>query len=673
MKYKMILLYGIFLIAHTVFAQNDSTIYHIELDGLLAVEAEYYHNQSKINTRQWYELSENSGLTPTPDHDVNHYRNASNGKYMEILPDTRVTHDDPLNSTNFSGEPGYHAIISYQVYFNTPGKYYVWARCFSTGTEDNGVHVGINGSWPSSGKRIQWCDGKNKWTWSNKQRTSSNHCGVPYQIYLNVPEPGFHTISFSMREDGFELDKWVMAKDRDFKPRHFGPPDYFAIGVDTTQPPAPVNFKANLLNEHKVCLTWQEPDFGDTPLIEYDIFRDGQHYATLPITDTTYVDSFLVHNSQYTFTISATSIWSVDGELTLPINVTTGNDTTRPELVFAGMRDSTGIILQFNEPMDSVSLRNPLNYHMDDGIVINDIDVWPGFYTVKLNTSSHVKGRNYQIGFGEITDMAGMMPAGALVFYRLPEPAVFDYFDLEIINSYKYIAYHGAISTFIAMFGDSNSAAVCELNVPFQSEWYLWARVFALGYPGDPNAWTVQLNDDIVGTLGNDDDSYNIWHWAGADKYINNSAMPLPLGELEPGKYSIAFSAAEPAGNPGSNSIYLDMIYISNSAADFPDDEKALQISTGVEDSEPKSLIPAAFEVAAYPNPFNPAVKIRLTGATGSMDVRIYNVTGQEVASFQQVSTQHLEWSPRNLSSGIYIIKAISGSNVRFHKVMYMK
>ncbi|MDX1700914.1 MAG: hypothetical protein R3250_09870, partial [Melioribacteraceae bacterium] len=223
LPWKLILLFGIFTISNEMYSQKDSTLYHIELEGLLAVEAEEYDSQTLSTKRKWFEFSENNISSPEPDPDGNHHSTASGGKYMEILPDTRVTHDDPMNSDNFNSTPGQNAVITYKTYFNTPGKYYVWARCYSTGTEDNGVHVGIDGTWPESGKRIQWCDGKNSWTWSNKQRTEEQHCGVPYQIYLEIPDPGFYTIAFSMREDGFELDKWIMTKNKDFIPIGTGP------------------------------------------------------------------------------------------------------------------------------------------------------------------------------------------------------------------------------------------------------------------------------------------------------------------------------------------------------------------------------------------------------------------------------------------------------------------
>jgi hypothetical protein len=60
---------------------------------------------------------------------------------------------------------------------------------------------------------MQWCDGKNQWTWASKQRTQEEHCGVEKLIYLEVDQPGEHVISFSMREDGFRFDKWAMSME----------------------------------------------------------------------------------------------------------------------------------------------------------------------------------------------------------------------------------------------------------------------------------------------------------------------------------------------------------------------------------------------------------------------------------------------------------------------------
>ena len=186
-----------------------------EIDGVLAVEAEHYFKQSLNEKRSWEIVNDSHAST------------ASGNSYLECQPDTRITHDDKLIAgENFSNKAGQMAVIHYRVYINNPGKYYVWVRAYSTGSEDNGIHVGLDDSWPESGQRMQWCEGKNAWTWESKQRTETVHCGEPELIYLEIEKPGLHEIQFSMREDGFEFDKFVLTKDYK-KPEGFGPEEIF--------------------------------------------------------------------------------------------------------------------------------------------------------------------------------------------------------------------------------------------------------------------------------------------------------------------------------------------------------------------------------------------------------------------------------------------------------------
>ena len=135
----------------------DVSNYFEERSGLVAVEAEYFYQQSLTGKRKWYRTSQHNAHDVTSEEDSNHSLNASGKAYIEILPDTRVTHEDKLIvGENFSNEAGKMAIIHYKVKINNPGRYYVWLRAFSTGSEDNGVHVGLNGKWPDHGQRMQW-------------------------------------------------------------------------------------------------------------------------------------------------------------------------------------------------------------------------------------------------------------------------------------------------------------------------------------------------------------------------------------------------------------------------------------------------------------------------------------------------------------------------------------
>lgn len=216
------------------FAPPDLVI--AERDGVVAVEAEHFIRQERVETRAWHVITRESAPAVEPDGDPSHAEAASGGAYLEILPDTRRTHDDAkVDGGNFSNIPGRLAILSYRVRFEQPGRYYFWARVFSTGTEDNGVHVGLDGEWPASGQRWQTTK-KHAWHWDCRQRTAENHQGVPMQLWLDVPTAGEHTVQLSMREDGFELDKWILARAADFRPAGEGPPPAIARGALPNRP-----------------------------------------------------------------------------------------------------------------------------------------------------------------------------------------------------------------------------------------------------------------------------------------------------------------------------------------------------------------------------------------------------------------------------------------------------
>jgi hypothetical protein len=200
----------------------------VEVDGIIRGEAEAFAAQTKTDVRTWHIVSGDETPRVMPDADPSHAATASGGAYVEILPDTRATHADQLvHGENFSGQPGLMAVLSYPIRVTTPGRYYVWIRAYSTGSEDNGVHVGLNDTWPESGQRWQTIE-KDRWHWDSKQRTAEVHVGVPMQLYLDIPAAGDHTLQFSMREDGFEMDQWLLARDINFRPDtpapDFGPP-----------------------------------------------------------------------------------------------------------------------------------------------------------------------------------------------------------------------------------------------------------------------------------------------------------------------------------------------------------------------------------------------------------------------------------------------------------------
>lgn len=220
------------------------------IEHTLVIEAEDFASQHLDDKRRWLVISKDTAEHNYADPDLPHFQTASGGQYIEILPDTRVNHYDSLiRGENFSEAGGEVAVLTYPTYFTHPGTYYVWSRAFSSGSEDNGMHIGLNGEWPQSSQRVQFCQGKHQWSWSSAQRTKDNHCGIPNTITLDIPTKGVHTVMVSMREDGFELDKLILTQDKAYQPK----------GIDklkekTIKPKLPVKTELLGIKEYKRIL-----------------------------------------------------------------------------------------------------------------------------------------------------------------------------------------------------------------------------------------------------------------------------------------------------------------------------------------------------------------------------------------------------------------------------------
>ena len=212
---------------------SSGTGAHLESSGRVIVEAEHYTAvypnwmdafgiPLPLDNRNWYTLA-GAASGPGPDPD-DYHGGASGDAYVECLPDSRVTHDDAFEPGCFYEGGTGGAQLDYEIDFATTGTYYVWIRGYTTGTEDNGLHVGVDGEMPESGRCIQWCQPRDQWIWSSAKRdTGGSSCGVNCTIMVDINTPGIHTISFYQREDGAEIDRFLMTTDAGYTPVGAGP------------------------------------------------------------------------------------------------------------------------------------------------------------------------------------------------------------------------------------------------------------------------------------------------------------------------------------------------------------------------------------------------------------------------------------------------------------------
>jgi hypothetical protein len=81
---------------------------------------------------------------------------------------------------------------------------------------------------------------------------------------------------------------------------------------------------------------------------------------------------------------------------------------------------------------------------------------------------------------------------------------------------------------------------------------------------------------------------------------------------------------------------------------------------------------------AAYPNPFNPSTTVSLNVPSADfVSVKVYNLVGQVVGvlaeGMMDANTYTFTWNATDMSSGVYMIRAESGSKVDIQKVLLVK
>ena len=109
----------------TVIALLLGTGSHLQAQEFVAVKVEAENFVSKH--ADWRTTTTSSTPDVRPDPDGSHAGSASGRAYMELLPDTRVTHSDSLIANgNFWSTAGTGPSLSYNVNIPEPGRYIVF-------------------------------------------------------------------------------------------------------------------------------------------------------------------------------------------------------------------------------------------------------------------------------------------------------------------------------------------------------------------------------------------------------------------------------------------------------------------------------------------------------------------------------------------------------------------
>ena len=162
-------------------------------------------------------------------------------------------------------------------------------------------------------------------------------------------------------------------------------------------------------------------------------------------------------------------------------------------------------------------------------------------------------------------------------------------------------------------------------------------------------------------------------HYPGASGEINTTTW----SEVS-GKVTLDWS-----GTPGEISFYAETL--DGYTGDFYIDDVTVtldSIFTGIRGVESQP-IPKSFDLANFPNPFNPSTGISFSlSKPGLVQLRIYDLLGRQIRVLKdevlKAGSHIVQWDGRaenggTISSGIYVAKISSGGQVETRKLMLMK
>ena len=224
--------------------------------------------------------------------------NASNSVYIEI--------DSVYNNTGFSPEClSNECIASYNFNITTGGSYLFWFRILSNTANDDSFFWRIDdGSWNMENNRYG--------------------TGVWYSTAIASMSPGSHTLAVAYRENGTQLDKFVIQLDCLADPSGDGPAESTQSQGANDNPPSIPTGLAGSYSSSQVVLTWSVSGGATGYNVKRSETNGGPYSVIAPdIASNTYSDSSVVAGNTYYYVVSAENSFGESSNSSQIIVVTT--------------------------------------------------------------------------------------------------------------------------------------------------------------------------------------------------------------------------------------------------------------------------------------------------------------------------------------------------------------
>lgn len=162
-----------------------------ESNGLVSIEAEHADFVTPAGRHTWY------SVYPTVRSGFGAYQAGPN-------TGTSLARTSVVNSPR----------LDFKINFRRTGTFYLWLRGSGASSNDDAVHVGLNGTLLSTAATLSGFSSALAW-----RRMDTN--GAVARV--SISNTGVHTLNLWMSEDGFLVDKLLLTQDTAFVPSGNGP------------------------------------------------------------------------------------------------------------------------------------------------------------------------------------------------------------------------------------------------------------------------------------------------------------------------------------------------------------------------------------------------------------------------------------------------------------------
>ena len=269
---------------------------------------------------------------------------------------------------------------------------------------------------------------------------------------------------------------------------------------DETAPPAPAGVTAEPRDGHAVDLSWDASNDPESGIKSYRIYRDGELIDEVP--ETAFMDINLLHNTDYSYTVSAVNVWGYEGDRSAPTTTRTPEDTAEPRVIAISAHGAVDeVLIRFSEPLGDGAADASL--YAIEGLSVSDAAIGIEPETVTLTVDPMQRGSSYAISIADVPDKAGTMPAAAheetFAYTPLAPGLNYAYYEIDEMSAVPDFSRHEPVATGVNPY--INYAIKLRSN-NYAIHFYGYLKVDRPGeytfYSAADNGSTVSIDGEMV-------------------------------------------------------------------------------------------------------------------------------------------------------------------------------